>query len=116
MLKIKWVRAKKGVDMYFPISFQRKYKLFSDKMDVHFGSWNKRLKVKFKKNVPNNTICLSENLKNNLLIQEDLSYEFKIRQQTMHIGPVILWGAANTNERLTARYRPPLLYGDAGTA
>ncbi|WP_280771731.1 YheC/YheD family protein [Salipaludibacillus daqingensis] len=103
MLKIKWVNAREGVDIYLPLSFRRKYKLFSNKITFHFGSFNKKLTVKFKKKLSNNKVCLSDKWKGNVFIPEDLTYEFKVAKNSLHIGPMILWVAANNDERLDKR-------------
>lgn len=105
MLNIKWVRSKNNDDIHFPVSYQREEKLASEKINFHFGSWSKKMTVRFDNKLSANTIGLSKNLQKELFIPDDLSYEFKITKNSLHVGPMILWIAANTNERLNKRLK-----------
>ncbi|RKL69121.1 hypothetical protein CR203_03540 [Salipaludibacillus neizhouensis] len=103
MLKIKYIRIKKNGDIHLPVSFRSEGKISSGMIDFHFGSWSRKMTVRFDKDLSDDTIGLSENLKNELFIPDDLSYEFRITKKTLQVGPMILWIAANTNERLSKR-------------
>ncbi|WP_054636627.1 hypothetical protein [Thalassobacillus sp. C254] len=46
---------------------------------------------------------MTDDLKNEVFIPEDVPFEYKISEREFHVGPMVLWIAANTNERLNKR-------------
>ncbi|MGJ9381560.1 YheC/YheD family protein [Salipaludibacillus sp. CF4.18] len=104
-IKIKWIHSKNNDDIHLPIYNTFESKLTSQEIDFQFGSWNKKMTVFYDKNLPSNTIGLSKDLQKQLFIPDNLTFEIKITNNTLNVGPTILWIAANTNERLGKRLK-----------
>ncbi|SES10786.1 YheC/YheD family protein [Salipaludibacillus aurantiacus] len=103
MLKVKWIPRQGDTDIYLPKSMKSKDKLTSNKIYFRFGSWKRKLAVKFLEELPKDVIKLASDLKEDLFIPEDLTFNFKITNNTLQLGPVILWIASNTGGRLARR-------------
>jgi hypothetical protein len=91
-LYIKWITTKEKNKIYFPNDHQKiKLGTISEKIKFHFGSWSKELSVQFLAELPKDTIGLSANLKNNVFIPDELVYEINLSEESVCIGPVILY-------------------------
>ncbi|WP_332697616.1 YheC/YheD family protein [Halalkalibacter lacteus] len=88
---IKWITTWEVDEVYFPENFQRAEMASSDKINFHFGSWKRELSVRFIEDLPNDTIGLSRNLKDDVFIPDDISYETNITKDSVSLGPVILY-------------------------
>jgi len=103
MIKIKWITKNGMTDICLPVRFKKKYNLTTNRIDFKFGSWRRKLKVAYDKTLPNDVIALSDTLQEDLFVPEDLLFEMKVTNNTLQIGPMILWIAASTHERLDRR-------------
>jgi hypothetical protein len=93
-----------GAEIFLPYSFKDLYNLSGKKkINFKFGSWNKPLKVKFKRTLSKGTIGLSSKLKKEIFIPEDVTFQLNVINNTVQLGPMILWVAANENKRLIER-------------
>lgn len=103
MINVKWITINDITDICLPKRFKKTYNLTTDKIDFKFGSWRRTLKVAYDKTLPDDVIALSDKLQEDLFVPEDLLFEMKVTNNTLQIGPMILWIAAATHERLDRR-------------
>ncbi len=103
-MRIKWMYSITGAEIFLPHSFKDLYNLSGKKkINFKFGSWNKPLKVKYKRTLSRRTIGLSAKLKKEVFIPEDVTFQINVVKNTLQLGPMILWVAANENKRLIDR-------------
>jgi len=91
MIYIKWIKTKEIDEIYFPPNFQEGVFGSLKKINFHFGSWGKELSVQFSEDLSDNQIGLSENIKNDVFIPDDLLYEINSTEDSLSLGPVILY-------------------------
>ncbi|WP_158282231.1 YheC/YheD family protein [Salipaludibacillus keqinensis] len=103
MINVKWITMNDHTDICFPESFKKTYSMTRKRVKFKFGTWIRTLNVTYKKDLPVDVIALSDRLQDDLFIPEDLLFEMKLTKNTMQIGPMILWIAAATHERLDQR-------------
>lgn len=91
-MRIKWMLSITGAEIFLPYSFKDLYNLSGKKkINFKFGSWNKPLKVKFKRTLSKGTIGLSSKLKKEIFIPEDVTFQLNVINNTVRLGPMILW-------------------------
>lgn len=88
---IKWIENEEVDKIYFPINLQEMEVSSLEKIKFNFGLWEKELSVQFLDDLPENVIGLSGNLKNEVFIPDDLSYEINTTADSLSLGPVILY-------------------------
>lgn len=103
MINVKWITINDITDISLPVRFKKRYNLKTDRIVFKFGSWRRTLKVAYDKNLPDDVIALSDRLQEDLFVPEDLFFEMKVTNNTLQIGPMILWIASATHERLDRR-------------
>lgn len=91
MMYIKWITTNEIDEIYFPPNFQERVFDSLKKIIFHFGSWQKELSVQFSEDLSDNQIGLSENLKDEVFIPDDLLYEINSTEDSLSLGPVILY-------------------------
>ncbi|WP_368504829.1 YheC/YheD family protein [Alkalihalophilus sp. As8PL] len=88
---IKWISTEEVDRIYLPNTNQMKDIESEDKIYFHFGTCTRELSVRKSDNLPRQTIGLSENIKNEVFIPEDLFYDINITENSISLGPVILY-------------------------
>ncbi|MDX1806336.1 MAG: YheC/YheD family protein [Paenisporosarcina sp.] len=88
---IKWITNEEIDKIYFPVSFQEKEISSLEKINFHFGLWEKELSVQFLDELSDNVIGLSTNLRDDVFIPDDLFYEINTTEDSLSLGPVILY-------------------------
>ncbi|MFX3673495.1 MAG: YheC/YheD family protein [Paenisporosarcina sp.] len=91
MIYIKWTTTQEIDEIYFPINFPGIEMPSSSKIKLQFGLWEKELTVQFSEDLAGDQIGLSENLREEVLIPDDLLYKINITEDSLCLGPVILY-------------------------
>ncbi|MGJ9381564.1 YheC/YheD family protein [Salipaludibacillus sp. CF4.18] len=92
---IKWIATNKIDEIYFPNIFRKGIISSSEKITFHFGSWEKELIIQYSNILPNDTIGISENIKNDTSIPDQLDYEMNLTETNLNLGPVVLYLVSN---------------------
>ncbi|WZY01243.1 YheC/YheD family protein [Bacillus sp. FSL W7-1360] len=87
---VKWMITQELNCLYFPVAYKNSATL-SRKVTFHFGHWQRELEVRFKEELPENTFGLSINIIRDLFIPDDLNYDIYLKENHVHVGPVILY-------------------------
>jgi hypothetical protein len=90
-LYIKWIINEDVDKIYLPISFQEKDVFSLEKINFHFGLWEKELSVEYVDELSDDVIGLSKNLREDVFIPNELFYEINTTENSLSIGPVILY-------------------------
>ncbi|RKL69125.1 hypothetical protein CR203_03560 [Salipaludibacillus neizhouensis] len=92
---IEWITTNEVNEIYLPEDLKREIITSSKTITFHFGSWNKELYLHFIKEIPNDTIGLSENLRKDVFIPEELIYDINMTEKSLSLGPVVLYLVSN---------------------
>ena len=60
-----------------------------DKINLHFGTWNKELKLGISKELERNTLGIPYGLMDQFTVPEDIDFEWRSEGNNLYIGPVL---------------------------
>ncbi|MDF2927235.1 MAG: hypothetical protein K0R57_6149 [Paenibacillaceae bacterium] len=79
--------------LYVNESFAEQFQVRPQRLLLQLGSWRREVRVIVKKDLPENTIGLSAQLKKSFTLPSSLDYDIRVEGRTVHIGPVIAFVA-----------------------
>lgn len=88
-MNISWSSHIKPDEIFFSNEFEQGKPLIDKKIRLHFGTWNKVVKARESSTLTKDTIGLSSKMIKTFHIPTQLSFEIKIENSDLYIGPII---------------------------
>jgi hypothetical protein len=87
--------------VYLSRPFAEEHDLDVSAITVHFGAWNRKVKLAIDPDLPPDQIGLSDGMMKNLTVPSHLPYDVRIDENGLHIGPVIGFIVSQSREQIT---------------
>ncbi|PLT27794.1 YheC/YheD family endospore coat-associated protein [Peribacillus deserti] len=102
-MKVKWINRKYD-KVFINESLAEKLNMpLLNYITIHFGSWKRTVQVIYDKYVPEDTIEIAENIREEVCIPTELPYDAFFTNGNFYIGPVIAISIKKTKRRLTKK-------------
>ncbi|MED1602503.1 YheC/YheD family protein [Alkalihalophilus marmarensis] len=87
---ITWVQTNEAEQIFLSATFNKSVPV-NNKITFQFGAWSKELTVRIDENLTDDTIGLSEELKREVFIPDELYYQLNLEAGKVILGPVIMY-------------------------